>query len=102
MTTTVLTEWEGRNFVVIVRETVRENRNKPFSHWYDVDGKLTNSYTFGELWDEAGLIAHYIVNKWGVKKGDCVVLCYDFGLHFVAAFFGCLRVGVTAVLVYPP
>jgi acyl-CoA synthetase (AMP-forming)/AMP-acid ligase II len=37
-----------------------------------------------------------------LPKGERVVLSYDFGLHFLAAFLGCLRAGVVAVLVYPP
>ena len=30
------------------------------------------------------------------------MLCYSFGLQFFASFIGCIRAGVTAVLVYPP
>ena len=37
-----------------------------------------------------------------MRKGDKVILCYTFGLHFFAAFLGCLRAGVVAILVYPP
>ena len=35
-----------------------------------------------------------------LQKGDCVVLCYSFGLPFYAGVFGCLWAGL--VLVVPP
>lgn len=38
----------------------------------------------------------------GLKKGDRVVLAFNFGLRFFAVFLGCLRAGIIAVPVYPP
>jgi acyl-CoA synthetase (AMP-forming)/AMP-acid ligase II len=64
--------------------------------------KTSHTLTFGELWIEAGSIAYSLHYEWGVLKGERVVLCYNFGLHFFAVFLGYLRAGFTAVLVYPP
>jgi acyl-CoA synthetase (AMP-forming)/AMP-acid ligase II len=86
----------------LLRETVAEKSEATFATWYDGSGKATDQYTFGELWTEAGNIAYSLRYEWGLLKGDIVVLCYNFGLHFFAAFLGCLRAGVTGVLVYPP
>ncbi|CAN0176047.1 unnamed protein product, partial [Ectocarpus sp. 13 AM-2016] len=47
-------------------------------------------------------IAHILRVKWGLSKGDRVVLAFDFGLRFFAVFLGCLRAGIIAVPVYPP
>jgi acyl-CoA synthetase (AMP-forming)/AMP-acid ligase II len=51
---------------------------------------------------QAGAIAYRLRHEWGAQKGDRVVLCYAPGLHFFSVFFGCLRAGVIAALVYPP
>ena len=92
------------SFTDLARELVtsKDTAGKVFGTWYDNKGKVSKEYTFDALWQEAGVVAYHLRNKWGVKKGDLVVLCYDFGLHFFAAFLGCLRAGVTSVLVYPP
>lgn len=89
-------------FLDLIRKTVNEKRDDVFATWYGSNGEPTNEYTFGKLWEEAGVIAHHLRNEWGLEKGDQAVLCYSFGLHFFAAFLGCLRAGVVAVLVYPP
>jgi acyl-CoA synthetase (AMP-forming)/AMP-acid ligase II/acyl carrier protein len=93
----------GRSlFLDLLRATVADKFEATFATWYDGSGKATDQYTFGELWTEAGIIAYSLRYEWGARKGDRVVLCYNFGLHFFAVFLGCLRAGVTAVLVYPP
>jgi len=89
-------------YLANVKETVTSRAHQTFATWYDDKGKAMNEYTFQQLWDEAGYCAYLLRNKWNVNKGDRVVLCYAFGLHFFAIFLGCLRAGVVAVLVYPP
>jgi acyl-CoA synthetase (AMP-forming)/AMP-acid ligase II len=92
----------GRSFLDLLRATVAGKSEATFSTWCDGSGKATVECTCGELWIEAGSIACSLRHEWGVLKGERVVLCYNFGLHFFAVFLGCLRAGVTAVLVYPP
>ncbi|CAB9525145.1 deoxyerythronolide-B synthase EryA1, modules 1 and 2 [Seminavis robusta] len=88
-------------FLDLVRQVVQEQDTEAFATWYDGRGKQTDEYSFVRMWEEAGVIANHL-RKWNVEKGDRVVLCYSFGLHFFATFLGCLRAGVVAVLVYPP
>ena len=57
-------------------------KDEIFASWYDDHGKLTQEKTFGQIWETAGVVSHFLRNKWDVKKGERVVLCYDFGLHF--------------------
>ncbi|CAB9498832.1 Putative fatty-acid--CoA ligase FadD21 [Seminavis robusta] len=90
------------SFLQQLQTVVSRHSKETFATWYNVKGEATNEYTFQELWDEAGLISYQLRRKWGLQKGQRVVLCYDFGLHFFAAFLGCLRAGIVAVLVYPP
>lgn len=89
-------------FLDLLRKVVSEKIHEEFVTWHNDKGVASDSRTFGELWDEAGVISYYLRKKWKVEKGQRVVLCYDFGLHFFAVFLGCLRAGVIAVLVYPP
>ena len=86
-----------------IQATVDKKGNEVFASWYGGrNGKCTSSATFKGLWEEAGVIAYHLRHVWKLQKGDRVVLCYNFGLHFFASFLGCLRAGVVAVLVYPP
>lgn len=89
-------------FLVLLRNTIAQNAGQIYATWYDSSGKAVNQYTFQEIWDEAGVIASYLQHEWGVRRGERVILCYNFGLHFFASFLACLRAGITAVLVYPP
>ena len=89
-------------YLDLVQEILKDKYNDVFATWYGNTGLPTNQYTFGELWEEAGIISHHLRNEWGLSKGDRAVLCYNFGLHFFASLLGCLRAGVVAVLVYPP
>eukprot|EP00797_Seminavis_robusta_P005916 Sro1398_g269260.1 Putative fatty-acid--CoA ligase FadD21 (1315) ;mRNA; f:11828-16087 len=90
------------NFLRQLKAVADQKQNETFTTWHELNGTIGQEYTFGGLWEEAGAIAHDLHHKWGVKKGEKVVLCYNFGLHFFAAFLGCLRAGVVAILVYPP
>ena len=89
-------------FIDSLKNTVDRCDNKVFATSYDSKGRPVNSYSYKRMWNEAGAIAHVLREDLKLNKGDRVVLCYDFGLQFFAAFLGCIRAGVTAVLVYPP
>lgn len=90
------------SFTKLIDSTVSSNACKTFATWYNDTGKAVDEYTFSDLWEEAGVIAHHLRIKWKLKKGDRIVLCYSSGLQFFASFMGCIRAGITAVLVYPP
>ena len=79
--------------------TVREHSDSEqvFAKWFDSRGEVCQTHTFESIWAEAGEIAHDLRVKWGLSKGDRAILCYSFGLDFLAAFLGCLRAGVLAV-----
>lgn len=89
-------------FLQCLQDTVIKCNDHIFATWYDKNGKASAKYSFTEMWEEAGEIAYFLRVVEKLNKGDRVVLCYSFGLQFFAAFLGCLRAGVTAVLVYPP
>jgi acyl-CoA synthetase (AMP-forming)/AMP-acid ligase II len=90
------------HFLDILDATVTQKKDKVFATWYSSKAKPTDKYTFQQIWDEAGIIAHDLRINSNLDKGDRVVLCYNFGLQFFSAFLGCLRAGIVAVLAYPP
>lgn len=79
--------------------TVQEHSDNEqiFARWFDSRGEVCQTYTFESIWTEAGEIAHDLRVRWGLSKGDRAIICYSFGLEFLAAFLGCLRAGVLAV-----
>ncbi|ABA25098.1 Amino acid adenylation (plasmid) [Trichormus variabilis ATCC 29413] len=67
-----------------------------------LDGEVeVQSLTYGELDNQAQRIAG-LLQAFGVKKGERVLLLYPPGLEFITAFFGCLYAGAIAVPAYPP
>jgi acyl-CoA synthetase (AMP-forming)/AMP-acid ligase II len=93
---------EDSSFLDLAYQSVVKKGSRVFATWYESHGRAKENRTFSELWDEAGVISYYLRHKWKLKKGDRAVLCYNFGLHSFAAFLGCLRAGVVAVIIYPP
>jgi len=68
---------------------------------YLVDGEHEEiEITYRELDRQARAIAAWLEGH-GLT-GERALLLYPAGLEFIAAFFGCLYAGVTAVPVYPP
>jgi len=63
-------------------------------------GEPAARLTYGELDRRARAIAARL--RASLAPGDRALLLYPPGLEFIAAFFGCLYAGVTAVPAYPP
>jgi len=93
---------QDASFLTLLKETTNTHCDKVFATWWNNKGKPTDTYTFKKMWDEAGAIAYNLRTQHNLKKGDRIIVCYTFGLKFFAAFLGCLRAGVVAVLIYPP
>jgi len=66
-----------------------------------LDGETEERHlTYGDLQQRAVGIAVRLLRAGA--QGQRVLLVYDPGLEYIAAFFGCLYAGVLAVPVYPP
>jgi acyl-CoA synthetase (AMP-forming)/AMP-acid ligase II len=85
-----------------IEAVVERKENEVFATWHDAKGKVSGTVTYRRLWEEAGDLSKRLLEQWGAKPGDRVILCYQPGLHFFSVFYACLRAGVTAVMVYPP
>ena len=60
-------------------------------------GEESSCLRFGELHARAGAVAAALLGRWGVARGDRVLLVFPPGLDFVVALLGCMRAGVIAV-----
>lgn len=65
------------------------------------DGETAeSSFTFGEFSDRVRAIARRLTDE--KLAGERILLLYPPGIEYVAAYFGCLAAGATAVPAYPP
>ena len=63
------------SFTNLLKSTINSNSEKTFATWYNDEGKAVDEYSFSDIWEEAGVIAHHLRIKWKLKRGDRVVLC---------------------------
>ncbi|KAH8098119.1 hypothetical protein JL720_1046 [Aureococcus anophagefferens] len=84
------------------RATIGRMQDADFMTWLDDRGREGETLTFAGLWRKALAVSRKMVDDWGVETGDRVLLCYLPGMAFMIAFWGCLRLRVVAVPVYPP
>ena len=68
--------------------------------WLEPDGREGDAYTFGALARRSDAVAALVGAR--LAPGDRALLCYEPGLDFLVAFYGCLKAGVVAVPVFPP
>jgi acyl-CoA synthetase (AMP-forming)/AMP-acid ligase II len=78
-------------------ETLPANLAYAFSEGQDGDEV---AITYSELDSKVRAIAAELLAAGG--EGERALLLYPPGIDFIAAFFGCLYAGVTAVPIYPP
>ena len=70
------------------------NENKDIE--FLVDGSLR--ITFGETWSAASCVAHGLVSKHGVKKGDRIGIAARNSINWVIAYMGVVMAGGCATL----
>ena len=92
----------GLSFCQHLRAVVEAKGDAVFGIWLDANGEEAHRFTFQDVFDRSGAIAHHLRHDWGCERGERVLLCYAPGFEFFTAFVGCLRAGVVAVPVYPP
>ncbi|WP_404785483.1 AMP-binding protein [Altericista sp. CCNU0014] len=91
----------SKTTVVDVLRQRADRQPEQVGYTYLVDGETqTASLTYRALDLRARAIAAHLQSL--NARGSRALLLYPSGLAFVAAFFGCLYAGVTAVPAYPP
>jgi acyl-CoA synthetase (AMP-forming)/AMP-acid ligase II len=89
-----------KSLIDILRRRARRQPQRPvYTFLPDGEGEGA-SLTFAELERQARGVAALLRQHCG--PGERALLCYQPGLEFIAAFFGCLYAGVVAVPAYPP
>ncbi|MBX2799625.1 MAG: AMP-binding protein [Myxococcales bacterium] len=58
-------------------------------------------WTYGALYRRSGRVAGWLQQQ-GVTRGDRVLVMFHEGLEYLAALFGCMRIGALAVPVHAP
>ncbi|CAB9504316.1 D-alanine--D-alanyl carrier protein ligase [Seminavis robusta] len=69
--------------------------------WVDIKCVEENKMTFKQLEDQSNAVSDRLL-KLGCQKGDRVMVAYLFGLEFLAAMFGAMKIGVIPCSIYPP
>ncbi|WP_197529046.1 aminotransferase class I/II-fold pyridoxal phosphate-dependent enzyme [Aeoliella mucimassa] len=93
-------DFSATNLVDLLRSRAA-TYNDRIAFSYSVDGEQNFlRITYAELDQRARAIASRL-QRAGLSGGRALML-YPSGLDFIAAFFGCLYAGVTAVPAYPP
>ncbi len=68
----------------------------------DIDGHVTESYTYAQFYQRTGAIAAHIRRVSRLEAGARVLLVYPPGVEMICAFFACVRLGLIPVPAYPP
>ena len=87
-------------FLDYVEEHVKEHPNRRIFTWVDSKGKEQKTLNYDQLWNDSTAIAGMLLEK--AQPGDRIMICYPFGLEFLAALIGCMRAGMIACSAYPP
>eukprot|EP01134_Creolimax_fragrantissima_P000124 CFRG0124T1 len=95
-------EWEGELFLESVERFALADPDRMSLSFLDSKAEVEKSFTRGEIWAHSTRVAEKMVNKYGIKAGDRVMIVYPPGIDFVIALVACLRLGIVLVSVYPP
>jgi acyl-CoA synthetase (AMP-forming)/AMP-acid ligase II len=84
----------------LLQKRAEEHSNKLAYRYIQDNDEDIVTITYGELDRQARAIGAWLesVNA----RGERALLLYPPGLDYIAAYFGCLYAGVTAVPAYPP
>lgn len=90
------------NTIVSYLRKHAESTPNQLAFTYIEDNGDKTEITFSELYRDARELAYELVELFGCREGDVVVLLYPQGMQYVKAFLGCLYAGLVAVPLYPP
>jgi long-chain acyl-CoA synthetase len=77
-------------------EYIKENIKVPNKYFYHRSKYRTSSWSFNKVYDYAERFAA-LLGKYGIKKGDRVIIKGQNSPEWIASFLGCLMKGVVAV-----
>ena len=90
------------SIINLLRARMHETPDKLLYAFLDIDGQVTQSYTYATFFQRTTDIATHIQRTHKMQVGDRVLLAYPPGLEIICAFFACVRLGLIPVPVYPP
>jgi thioester reductase-like protein len=83
-------------------EWVDRNPHQLLHAFLDVDGHVTESYTYAQFLQRTADVAVHIGRESPMAQGERVLLVYPPGVEMICAFLACVRLGLIPVPVYPP
>ncbi|KAI8854583.1 hypothetical protein BC829DRAFT_486260 [Chytridium lagenaria] len=78
------------------------NAEKPAFAVIDYKGRESKVITFRKFSSKVHSLAHYLVQKRGIRAGDYVLLLYPPGLEYLYALHACLYAGIIPIPLSPP
>lgn len=91
-----------RSILAPFREWVDRNPDQLLHAFLDLDGRVTESYTYAQFLQRTADIAAHIRRVSPMAQGERVLLAYPPGVEMICAFLACVRLGLIPVPVYPP
>ena len=91
-----------RSILTPFREWAERDPDKLLYAFLDVDGRITERYSYAQFLQRTTDIASHIQRTHPMAPGERVLLAYPPGVEMICAFFACVRLGLIPVPVYPP
>lgn len=94
-------EWmvtKNEDILELIDRAAERTPDKVAITWLGEKGKVEATYTFDQVARKSHGIAHKLLQKWGLRSGDHVILVYPPGPEFIIAFLACMRAGEGSTL----
>ena len=91
-----------RSLIALLDEKAGSNPDRPLYVFRNALGTVTNQCTFGEFHRKTDGLAHALRDTGLVRPSEPVLLAYQPGPDFAAAFYACAKIGSIPVPVPPP
>ncbi|KAJ3187238.1 hypothetical protein HK101_009423 [Irineochytrium annulatum] len=85
----------------VLRYRAEVNPDRPVCTSIDYRGKETKSITFKKLSAKVYAIAHYLVEKRGIRQGEYLILMFPPGSELLGALHACLYAGIVPIVLPP-
>lgn len=90
------------SIITEIEKRTLEHPNKRLFAFLDIKGNILETYTYAEFEQSTKNCAVQLLANTDFSQGDRVLLAFPPGLDMIKAFFGCVRLGLIPVPVYPP
>lgn len=90
------------NLNYYLEKNYKLNPNKILYRFHDDKGDILEIKTYKEIYQDAKKIGLNLLNKYKIKPGSRILICFPPGINYIKAIWGCLISGIVPVPIYPP